>query len=362
MKEMMLAHIHKYPLMQPADMVKLLYQSEFAGGHLIQSPTESLTRLIIECRSLKPGATVKAFEPIGNELCRLYLAAMAALDLKTQTLNRLFVATANSIKGTEERFREKLELFLDCCRSGDLPFDIEQAAAYIHEYREKGCPPVSHSDAYRAAYAPAYRVVKSAHCRYVDVFRRIDELLDEKASVTIAIDGNSGAGKSTLAALLAEAYDCNVFHTDDFFLSPERKTAERLMEPGGNVDYERMQHEVASALMNGNPVSYRRYDCQTGALGDPVVTLPKRLNVVEGVYSLHPALGMDYDLAVFLKVSGKAQRARIHSRSGDALLKRFLEEWIPLENRYFDDLGIEQKCDLIYDLKFPLDENMAACI
>ena len=50
--------------------------------------------------------------------------------------------------------------------------------------------------------------------------------------MVVAIDGNSGAGKSTLAALIADVYDCNLFHMDDFFLRPEQRTEERLKETG----------------------------------------------------------------------------------------------------------------------------------
>ena len=31
-------------------------------------------------------------------------------------------------------------------------------AGYLAAYRDAGCPPASHSEAYRAAYHPAYRV------------------------------------------------------------------------------------------------------------------------------------------------------------------------------------------------------------
>ena len=362
MKKVMLSHIIKYPLMQPADMVKLLFQSEFAGGHLISNPAASLARLTDECRDAAPRTAADAFEPIGCGLCRLHLGALPALGISPQTVSRLFAATANTVIGTSKRFGEKLDSFLACCRTGELPFDITEAEAYVRDYRALGCPPVSHSDTYRIAYSPAYRIVKEAHFWYTDVFRRIDALLNEKPSVTIAIDGNSGAGKSTLAALLEEVYDCNVFHTDDFFLPPERKTAGRLAEPGGNVDYERLRDEIAGGLKSGRPFEYRRYDCRTGTLGDPVPVPSKRLNVIEGVYSLHPALDLAYDLSVFLKADGEAQLVRIRVRSGDDLLKRFEHEWIPLENCYFNRFRIEQKCSIVYDCKFSLDENMAQCI
>ena len=66
------------------------------------------------------------------------------------------------------------------------------------------------------------------------VKRQIDTLLEEKNFVIVAIDGKCTSGKTTLAGKLAELYDCNVFHMDDFFLRPEQRTPERFAEVGGN--------------------------------------------------------------------------------------------------------------------------------
>ena len=41
------AHAKKYPLMLPCDAVKLLYQNEFGGGHLVQDEKQSLARMKI---------------------------------------------------------------------------------------------------------------------------------------------------------------------------------------------------------------------------------------------------------------------------------------------------------------------------
>jgi len=84
----------------------------------------------------------------------------------------------------------------------------------------------------------------------------------------------------------------------------------------------------------------------------PVNISPKRLNIVEGVYSLHPGLNMSYDLKIFLQVGSSVQRQRILERSGAAMLKRFDNEWIPLENRYFANLNIMKNCDLVYNSEF----------
>lgn len=174
-------------------------------------------------------------------------------------------------------------------------------------------------------------------------------LIKTKAPRAIAVDGGAGSGKSTLAAQIAAHFDCNVIHMDDFFLPPERKTAARLSEPGGNVDYERFRLEVTEHMLSGKPYIYRKYDCKTGELS-PVEVLPKPLTVAEGVYSLHPLLREVFDLKIFLRVSPGEQRRRILERGDAEMLRRFEAEWIPLENAYFDQLGIEDICDLVIDM------------
>ena len=91
--------------------------------------------------------------------------------------------------------------------------------------------------------------------------KRIDPILAEKDFVIIAIDGKCTSGKTTLAARLAELYDCNVFHMDDFFLRPAQRTPARFAEGGGNVDYERFHEEVLLPLLSGRGFSYRPFDC-----------------------------------------------------------------------------------------------------
>ncbi len=166
------------------------------------------------------------------------------------------------------------------------------------------------------------------------VKKQIDELLAEKDFVLIAVDGKCTSGKTTLAAKLAEIYDCNVFHMDDFFLRPEQRTPARFAEVGGNVDYERFNEEVLIPLETGQPFSYRPFDCNAFTLANPVCIAPKRLNIVEGTYSHHPYFGDPYDLKILLTVDEETQRQRILERPA-FLHKQFFEEWIPMENLYF---------------------------
>ena len=172
------------------------------------------------------------------------------------------------------------------------------------------------------------------------VKRHIDRLLNQRESVVVAIDGKCTSGKTTLASLLADAYDCNVFHMDDFFLRPEQRIPERFAEIGGNVDYERFAEELLAPLKTGKPFSYRPFDCSTFTLSQPVSVQPKKLTIIEGTYSHHPYFGDPYDLKILLTVSEDLQRQRVLERPA-FLHSRFFESWIPMENRYFESRCME---------------------
>lgn len=179
-----------------------------------------------------------------------------------------------------------------------------------------------------------------------ELIGRIDRLLAEKERVLVAIDGPCASGKTTLAGMLARQYDCNVFHMDEFFLRPEQRTPDRYAQIGGNVDYERFGQEVLVPLKRGGPFFYRPFDCETMRLLQPVAVKGKRLNIIEGSYSLHPYFAEPYDLKILLTVSAPVQRQRILERPA-FLHKRFFNEWIPMEQRYFDQTRIAQRVDVI---------------
>ena len=73
---------------------------------------------------------------------------------------------------------------------------------------------------------------------------------------------------------------------------------------------------------------------------------PTALTVVEGSYSMHPALGRYYDLAVWVDIDPQTQRARIEARNSPAFAARFFTEWIPLEQAYFAAADPAGRCHI----------------
>lgn len=175
------------------------------------------------------------------------------------------------------------------------------------------------------------------------LIEKIKSELHNSHAYIIAIDGMSGSGKSSLALELQEAFpESNLFHMDDYFLQPYQRTEARLHEVGGNVDYERFYEEIICHLHDKNGLSYRKYDCCTQTLSEKIFVPWKPIIIIEGSYSHHPYFKGPYDLRVFLEISQEEQYRRILLRNGESMLTRFVDEWIPKENAYFEKFKIKE--------------------
>jgi len=341
----------RYPALRPQDLLKAIHQSVFGCGHFVADEAEAAARLWRELETVTPTGGPDA-ERLGGNFGRVHLRACFRLGLSAETLLKLFVLSAREKCGSDLSAEALLEEALTLTRGGALSFGYEEMAAAAEEWRRAGYPLCRHSEAFRAAYAPAYRVVRWEMAWALPLFAAIDRKLAENGRVVLAIEGGAGSGKTTLADLLRRVYGAVVFHMDDFFLRPEQRTAARLAEPGGNVDRERFLEEVLGPLSRSTGVvRYRPYDCAVQALAEPVEVSPAALTVVEGAYSMHPALADHYDLSVFLRQTPEIQRRRILHRNGAAAAERFFSVWIPMEDRYFEAFDTADRCDLILEVE-----------
>ncbi|MCQ2798064.1 MAG: AAA family ATPase [Bacilli bacterium] len=176
----------------------------------------------------------------------------------------------------------------------------------------------------------------------MDLFEYIRQLIEEKGSVVIAIDGMAGAGKSTFAKKISAIADSRIISTDDFHLPEEMRTDKRYRIPGGNVHHERMKEEVISHVRE--EISYGVYDCKTDSI-NKIRDLPaKPLTIIEGTYSMHPEFGDYYDLSFFLECDPKEQIRRLAKRDLKKL-QDFKDKWIPMETLYFKKTKVKDKAD-----------------
>ena len=349
LRAVLAAHGARYPAMEPQDGVKLVYQNEFGGGHLVTDPVRSLERLRAEHAAAPRDPAAPLAEDIGNGLVRIALGAVDEAEYPLEALDRDFRRSAALRRGGMDAFLRKLEVLRRMAEEGTFGFSAQALEDYLGPYIRAGCPPASHSQGYRRAYRPAYRVALRSVCLPLLV-RAAEGLAARRGRAVVALDGRCASGKTTLSARLARERGWSVIHLDHFFLRPEQRTSRRLERPGGNVDHERFLEEVLLPLERGEAPVYRPFDCRAQALGAPVAVGPGPVVLVEGSYSCHPALWEHYHLRAFLTVDPERRMERLMAREGEDRARVFRERWIPLEERYFSAFLVEARCDYRLEL------------
>lgn len=338
--------------MQPTDAVKLIYQATFGGGHLIKSESDALERLREEYESIEHNNIPLQTESLGNT-SRIYLDSILN-DAELEIIAKIFCASAKHYSHGYDSADEQTKIILNerllqlksLCHEGCFAFTFEELEKYLSKYSAALYPPVSHSEKYRLAYKPSYRVIDSRYVPLFDAIRAIAVCMKTNERVIVAIDGHCASGKTTAAGLISDILGGKIIHMDDFFLPPELRTPERFGAPGGNIHSERFLDEVIPHLHDEEGFSYRKFDCSKMSYAEK----PRRVNackliICEGSYSLHPSFGKYYDISLFIDISLDEQTERIRKRDGEYMLSRFQNEWIPMENSYFKAFGIKAKCD-----------------
>lgn len=189
-------------------------------------------------------------------------------------------------------------------------------------------------------------LMENGEIKIENAILKICAFCEKNKNAVIAVDGRCGAGKTTFARRLQGLLDCNVIHTDDFFLPQNMRTEERFRTPGANVHYERIIDDVFSKLKGNTPFSYRPYSCKTDGFGEELFVAPNTVTVVEGSYACHPMLWEQYDMHIFMDIDSETQLERIAKRNADTV-EIFKNKWIPLEEEYFGFYNIKEKCDMV---------------
>ena len=346
LKNVVINTIKKHPESELQDILKMLYQNEFGPKHLAENEIECFKSLSSEINNIDYNENEELFEDIGCGALRLNLKAIPeGTDLNY--INKIIVNSANEFNGTNEKLVVKFGLLVVMAQNNELPFDIQRVRDETNAFAKNGFKPISHSNVYKTRYNPSYRVISKKYRELVEAVIALRKVDFKEKHIVISIDGGSASGKSTLARNLANLLNAETVHCDDFFLPQQMRTEERLNEIGGNIHYERLKEEVIDKLRKPTVISYKVYDCSKNEFTQNKVLMNKKVIVVEGAYSCHPYLENYADFKIFLKVDEETQKKRILNRNGEDMLKRFINEWIPMENKYFKEFRIEAEADSI---------------
>ncbi len=347
-EKILISHIEKYPQMQSRDIIKLAMQSEYGNAHMISDEGLILDWLTAELDSFPVREDEEAFEEIGGKYVRLNLTSPKAREISPEIISKMFIISAREKNEDARSFESKLLCASDMAKRGLLPCSAEEFEEYLEYYTTHHMgEAVSHSPLYRELYKPSYRVILSVWKELFPVIKAVQDAAQSRDCVIVAIDGMAASGKSTAAKYLAGLFDAPIIHTDHFFLPIEMRTRERMDEVGGNLHRERFFTEVIENLGSKKDFKYKIFDCSKNTFTQTVRIPYSKVLIVEGAYSLHPYFGDYASVKVCMTVGAKTQSKRILERNGAALHERFINEWIPLENRYLKHFSISENCDII---------------
>lgn len=307
------------------DKVRLCLQGLMGGS--VPLDEETAVRLIRdEEAGLSPDGREPLTEPLGTRFMRLNLRRAMAEGIRPEWIARLILQAPAGL--TREEALAALDAFCGENKRADWK-------PIIRRMRENPNSLPEYSEAYSAADAPAYRIVGRSALSLLPILGEAARQW-HKPRLLVAIDGPCGSGKTTLANRLCDVLNAPCVQMDHFFLPHALKTPERLAQPGGNADLDRLRGEFFTPWLSAGCASYRPYDCHRDCLGAPVDIPASQVTVLEGSYSLHPSIAHYADIRVFLQIDPEEQRRRIIARNGMTGWAHFADRWIPLERAYFD--------------------------
>lgn len=162
LRRIILAQAARHPLMQPADLYKLLHQAAMGSAHAIEDRAGAklwLDREVSVMGTAHPDPMVDTIAP-GGGVVLVHLRPWVAAGRSTDSLLDAFVATANAIPRDTATLVRYLAVADSLADQGRLPFSATAWRDLVMGLRRGGYPAVHHSPEYESAYRPAYRVVK----------------------------------------------------------------------------------------------------------------------------------------------------------------------------------------------------------
>ncbi len=145
-----------HPSMQPQDVAKLCYQATYGAEHLLTDAQSAKDWLLHEFEKTPPREE-PLFENISDRYCRVNLGAWKAHGLTADSLFIMFYQTASTkTNASMQTFETCLQEITSMAEDGLLPFSVEEWLSFLSSYNRQA---LHHSDVYRTAEMPAYRVV-----------------------------------------------------------------------------------------------------------------------------------------------------------------------------------------------------------
>lgn len=166
--ELIQRHLSWYPLMEAADIYKLLYQGAMGAEHLLSSPEDFILQLAMEFDHLQPDPSGRLLEPVRRDfsLLRLNLSTYKSHQGRLDALFPAVLETARTSTGDQAQLQAAWSEFVGYCEDGHISgFEQAELRRFSTFLESSGYPAVHHSQVYSLHYHPAYRLISASSAR-----------------------------------------------------------------------------------------------------------------------------------------------------------------------------------------------------
>ena len=157
----MLNHLKKYPLMSVQDIYKLIYQAAMGPEHLIKDKDSSFDKLYFELEQIGSSSSQVLLEEIdpAGLLVRFNLFPFKENNGDPQKLFEAFFQTALEFKPVPGNMNHYCDEVIHLVEKNIIIIDTIELKSFFQLKESHDFPAVHHSDIYRNAYRPAYRLI-----------------------------------------------------------------------------------------------------------------------------------------------------------------------------------------------------------
>ncbi|MGH3764585.1 MAG: uridine kinase family protein [Pseudonocardiaceae bacterium] len=188
-----------------------------------------------------------------------------------------------------------------------------------------------------------------------DALQPLIELVDRasKNPLLLGIDGQGGSGKSTLARELVGKFDrpAAVVEGDDFYRDMPDDERLKLGPAEGfewYFDWQRLKEQVLVPVREGKQsLRYQRYDWDNARMGVWVDIPMPSIVIVDGIYTLRPALRHLSDVKVYVEASKEVRVERQIDRAENP--NEWIKRWIAAEDFYVAEHDPRGEADVVVD-------------
>ena len=161
-REMLISHYKAYPSLEIADIFKFLFQSAFGCEHLVSSKERALTYIKEELERVSAERSAPRIDALDGDYSRVHLSCLNE-RATPEILAEYFCLSARTEPEGKATLTEKIAVARELIASGEIPLSLSEFDELHAKWQAAGYPAVHHSDTFREAYHPAYRVIANEH-------------------------------------------------------------------------------------------------------------------------------------------------------------------------------------------------------